>query len=37
MIHGIHQALLVLGTIIFQQLRSGDGSSVSQQKVAHSE
>jgi hypothetical protein len=43
MIHGIHQALLVLGgftilsTIIFQQLRSGDGNSVSQQKVAHSE
>jgi hypothetical protein len=43
MIHGIHQGLLILGgftilsTIIFQQLRSGDGSSVSQQKVAHSE
>jgi hypothetical protein len=43
MIHGIHQGLLIhggftiLSTIIFQQLRSGDGSSVSQQKVAHSE
>jgi hypothetical protein len=43
MIHGIHHALLVLGgftilsTIIFQQLRSGDGSIVTQQKVAHSE
>jgi MFS family permease len=43
MIHGIHQALLVLGgftilsTIIFGKLKSGDGSSVSQQKVAHSE
>jgi EmrB/QacA subfamily drug resistance transporter len=42
MIHGIHEALLVLGgftilsTIVFHQLRSGDGSSVSQQKVAHS-
>ena len=40
MIHGIHQALLVLGgftilsTIIFRKLKSGDGSSVSQQKVA---
>ena len=43
MIHGIHQALVVLGgftilsTIIFRRLKSGDGSSVSQQKVAHSE
>jgi EmrB/QacA subfamily drug resistance transporter len=43
MIHGVHKALVVLGgftilsTIIFQKLRSGDGSSVSQQKVAHSE
>jgi MFS family permease len=43
MIHGIHQALVVLGgftilsTIIFRKLKSGDGSSVSQQKVAHSE
>jgi EmrB/QacA subfamily drug resistance transporter len=43
MIHGIHLALLCLGgftilsTIIFRKLKSGDGSSVSQQKVAHSE
>jgi EmrB/QacA subfamily drug resistance transporter len=43
MIHGIHHALLVLGgftilsTIIFRKLKSGDGSSVSQQKVAHIE
>jgi EmrB/QacA subfamily drug resistance transporter len=43
MIHGIHEALVVLGgftvlsTLIFHRLRSGDGSSVSQQKVAHSE
>ncbi|MGB8535948.1 MAG: DHA2 family efflux MFS transporter permease subunit [Acidobacteriaceae bacterium] len=43
MIHGIHQALVVLGgftilsTIIFRKLKSGDGSSVSQQKVAHTE
>jgi hypothetical protein len=43
MIHGIHQALVVLGlftilsTIIFRRLKSGDGSSVSQQKVAHAE
>ncbi len=43
MIHGIHQALLVLGaftivsTLVFSRLKSGDGSSVSQQKVAHSE
>jgi EmrB/QacA subfamily drug resistance transporter len=41
MIHGIHHALLVLGgftilsTMIFRKLKSGDGSSVSQQKVAH--
>jgi EmrB/QacA subfamily drug resistance transporter len=40
MIHGIHQALLVLGgftilsTIIFRKLKRGDGSSVSQEKVA---
>ena len=40
LIHGIHQALLVpggftiLSTIIFRKLKSGDGSSVSQQKVA---
>jgi EmrB/QacA subfamily drug resistance transporter len=43
MIHGVHQALLVLGgftilsTAIFFRLKSGDGASVSQQKVAHSE
>jgi EmrB/QacA subfamily drug resistance transporter len=43
MIHGIHNALIVLGaftvlsTFIFRRLRRGDGSSVSQQKVAHSE
>jgi EmrB/QacA subfamily drug resistance transporter len=42
MIHGIHQALLVLGgftilsAMIFSRLKNGDGSSVSQQKVAHS-
>src|SRR6202041_2642929 len=40
MIRGIHQALLVLGgftifsTIIFRKLKRGDGSSVSQEKVA---
>ena len=43
MIHGIHEALIVLGgftilsTFVFHRLKSGDGSSVSQQKVAHSE
>jgi EmrB/QacA subfamily drug resistance transporter len=43
MIHGVHQAFLVLGgftilsTAIFFRLKSGDGASVSQQKVAHSE
>jgi hypothetical protein len=43
MIHGVHQALFVLGgftilsAMIFSKLKSGDGSSVSQQKVAHSE
>jgi EmrB/QacA subfamily drug resistance transporter len=43
MIKGIHEALVVLGgftvlsTLIFHRLKSGDGSSVSQQKVAHSE
>jgi EmrB/QacA subfamily drug resistance transporter len=43
MIHGVHEALVAVGgftilsTILFQQLKSGDGSSVSQQKVAHSE
>ncbi len=41
MIHGIHEALFVLGgftilsTIIFHRLRSGDGENVSQQKVFH--
>jgi len=41
MIHAIHAALLVLGgftilsSIIFRRLKSGDGSNVSQQKVAH--
>jgi EmrB/QacA subfamily drug resistance transporter len=39
MIHGIHEALAVLGvftvfsTVIFGKLRSGDGQNVSQQKV----
>jgi len=39
MIHGIHRAFLVLGTltvlstIIFRELKSGDGDSVSQHKV----
>jgi MFS family permease len=39
MIHGIHEALAVLGvftvfsTVIFSKLRSGDGQNVSQQKV----
>ena len=43
MIQGIHEALLVLGgftivsTLVFSRLKSGDGSSVSQQKVAHAE
>ena len=41
MIHGIHEALLVLGgftilsTIIFRKLKSGDGDNVSQHKVLH--
>ena len=41
MIHGIHEALIVLGvftilsTIIFRKLRSGDGDNVSQHKVLH--
>ena len=41
MIHGIHEALLVLGgftilsTIIFRKLKSGDGDDVSQHKVIH--
>ena len=39
MIHGIHEAFLVLGgftilsTVIFRKLKSGDGGNVSQQKV----
>jgi EmrB/QacA subfamily drug resistance transporter len=42
MIHGIHQAFLVLGawtilaTMVFRELKRGDGSSVSQQKVLRS-
>ena len=41
MIHGIHEALLVLGgftilsTIIFHKLKSGDGDNVSQHKILH--
>jgi EmrB/QacA subfamily drug resistance transporter len=41
LIHGIHEALLVLGgftilsTIIFRKLQSGDGDNVSQHKVLH--
>jgi MFS family permease len=41
MIHGIHEALLVLGgltilsTVVFRELRNGDGRTVSQQKVLH--
>jgi EmrB/QacA subfamily drug resistance transporter len=41
MIHGIHEAFLVLGgftilsTTIFHRLKSGDGDKVSQQKVAN--
>jgi MFS family permease len=41
MIHGIHQALMVLGgftvlsTLIFRNLKSGDGDNVSQHKVLH--
>jgi EmrB/QacA subfamily drug resistance transporter len=43
MIHGIHEALFVLGaftvfsTIIFRKLRRGDGDNVSQQKAIHAE
>src|SRR5271167_2511306 len=43
MIHGVHEALLVLGvftilsTAIFSRLKSGDGQNVSQQKVVHAE
>jgi EmrB/QacA subfamily drug resistance transporter len=41
MIHGIHKAFLVLGsltilsTIVFRSLKSGDGDNVSQRKVVH--
>ena len=41
MIHGIHQAFLVLGaltilsTIIFRELKKRDGDSVSQGQVLH--
>jgi EmrB/QacA subfamily drug resistance transporter len=40
-IHGIHRAFIVLGgmtvlsTIVFRELKSGDGDAVSQQKVEH--
>jgi hypothetical protein len=40
MIHGIHRAFLFLGgltiwsTIVFRELKSGDGDAVSQQKAA---
>jgi EmrB/QacA subfamily drug resistance transporter len=43
MIHGVHEALVVLGgftivsTVIFRNLKSGDGQNVSQQKVVHAE
>jgi EmrB/QacA subfamily drug resistance transporter len=43
LIHGIHEALCVLGgftiasTLIFSKLQSGDGDNVSQQKVLHAE
>jgi hypothetical protein len=39
MIHGIHEAFLVLGgltilsTAVFLELKSGDGAEVSQQKI----
>jgi EmrB/QacA subfamily drug resistance transporter len=41
MIHGIHEALLALGaftilsTLVFAELKSGDGDNVSQHKVQH--
>jgi hypothetical protein len=43
MIHGIHKALIALGTltivsaIVFRSLRSGDGDDVSLHKVLHPE
>ncbi len=41
MIHGIHEAFLVLGgltilsTVVFRELQNGDGREVSQQKILH--
>jgi EmrB/QacA subfamily drug resistance transporter len=41
MIHGIHEAFLVLGgltilsTVVFRELQNGDGRKVSQQKILH--
>jgi hypothetical protein len=43
MIHGVHEALLVLGvftilsTVIFSKLKSDDGQNVSQQKIVNAE
>ncbi len=43
MIHGIHEAFLVLGaltvlsTLIFRELKSGDGDNVSQHNMVHAE
>jgi hypothetical protein len=43
MIHGIHEAFLVLGaltvlsTLIFSDLKSGDGDNVSQHNMVHAE
>jgi EmrB/QacA subfamily drug resistance transporter len=43
MIHGVHQALLVLGvftvlsTVIFSKLKGDDGQNVSQQKIVNAE
>jgi hypothetical protein len=40
MIHGVHEAFLVLGvativsSVVFRPLRAGDGSAISQHKVA---
>jgi hypothetical protein len=42
MVHGIHEAFLLLGTltivstIVFRSLRAGDGDDVSQHKALHS-
>ncbi len=41
MVHGLHEAFLVLGgftilsTLVFYQLKRGDGGNVSQQKDLH--